>query len=103
MKNSQLMDYMLSLHFMDFISWGVLDTGPLYCITLWLFKTRWGSQWGSRDWWGPVGPGGARWGPVGPGGARWGPVGLGGSSSLKEGPFEFAREIQKYNTERLLQ
>jgi hypothetical protein len=24
MKNSQLMDYMVSLHFIDFISWGVL-------------------------------------------------------------------------------
>jgi hypothetical protein len=36
MKNSQLMDYMVSLHFIDFISWGVLDNGPLYCITLWL-------------------------------------------------------------------
>jgi hypothetical protein len=35
MKNSQLMDYMVSLHFIDFISWGVLDTGPLYCIILW--------------------------------------------------------------------
>jgi hypothetical protein len=23
------------LHFIDFISWGVLDNGPLYCITLW--------------------------------------------------------------------
>jgi hypothetical protein len=34
MKNSQLMDNMLSLHFIDFISWGVLDNGPLYCITL---------------------------------------------------------------------
>jgi hypothetical protein len=34
MKNSQLMDYMVSLHFIDFISWGVLDNGPLYCITL---------------------------------------------------------------------
>jgi hypothetical protein len=32
MKNSQLMDY---LHLIDFISWGVLDNGPLYCITLW--------------------------------------------------------------------
>jgi hypothetical protein len=31
MKNSQLMDYMVSLHFIDFISLGVLDTGPLYC------------------------------------------------------------------------
>jgi hypothetical protein len=35
MKNSQLMDYMVFLHFIDFISWGVLDNGPLYCITLW--------------------------------------------------------------------
>jgi hypothetical protein len=34
MTNSQLMDYMVSLHFIDFISWGVLDSGPLYCITL---------------------------------------------------------------------
>jgi hypothetical protein len=34
MKNSQLMDYMVSLHFIDFISWGVLDNEPLYCITL---------------------------------------------------------------------
>jgi hypothetical protein len=34
MKNSQLMDYMVSLHFIDFISWGVSDNGPLYCITL---------------------------------------------------------------------
>jgi hypothetical protein len=39
-KNSQLMDYMLSLHFIDFISWGVLDNGPLYCITLW----TWGQE-----------------------------------------------------------
>jgi hypothetical protein len=29
MKKSQLMDYMVSLHFVDFISWGVLDNGPL--------------------------------------------------------------------------
>jgi hypothetical protein len=28
-------DYMVSLHFLDFISWGVLDNGPQYCITLW--------------------------------------------------------------------
>jgi hypothetical protein len=29
------MDYMVSLHFIDLISWGVLDNGgPLYCITL---------------------------------------------------------------------
>jgi hypothetical protein len=36
MTNSQLMlDYMVSLHFIDFISWGVLDNGPLYCITHW--------------------------------------------------------------------
>jgi hypothetical protein len=35
MKNSKLMDYMVSLHLIDFISWGVLDDGPLYCITLW--------------------------------------------------------------------
>jgi hypothetical protein len=34
MKNAQLMDYMVSLHFIDFISWGVLANGPLYCITL---------------------------------------------------------------------
>jgi hypothetical protein len=34
MNNSQLMDYMVSLHFIDFISWGILDNGPLYCITL---------------------------------------------------------------------
>jgi hypothetical protein len=26
---------MVSLHFIDFNSWGVLDNGPLYCITLW--------------------------------------------------------------------
>jgi hypothetical protein len=25
----------VSLHFIDFISWGVLVIGPLYCITLW--------------------------------------------------------------------
>jgi hypothetical protein len=31
----QLMDYMVSLHFSQFKSWGVLDNGPLYCITLW--------------------------------------------------------------------
>jgi hypothetical protein len=24
-----------SLHFIDFISWAVLDNRPLYCITLW--------------------------------------------------------------------
>jgi hypothetical protein len=35
MKKLQLMDYMVSLHFIDFISWGVLNNGPLYCITLW--------------------------------------------------------------------
>jgi hypothetical protein len=35
MKNSQLINYMVSLDFIDFISWGVLDNGPLYCITLW--------------------------------------------------------------------
>jgi hypothetical protein len=28
---------LLSLHFKDFISWGILDNGPLYCITLWVF------------------------------------------------------------------
>jgi hypothetical protein len=28
MTNSQLMDYMVSLHFINFISWGVLDNGP---------------------------------------------------------------------------
>jgi hypothetical protein len=38
MKNSQLMDYMVSLHFIDFISWCILDTGPLYCITLWIWR-----------------------------------------------------------------
>jgi hypothetical protein len=26
------MDYMVSLHFIDFISWGVLDNGPIYAI-----------------------------------------------------------------------
>jgi hypothetical protein len=25
----------VSLHFKGFISWGVLDNAPLYCITLW--------------------------------------------------------------------
>jgi hypothetical protein len=30
-----LMDYMVSLHFLDFIYWDVLDNGPLYCITFW--------------------------------------------------------------------
>jgi hypothetical protein len=35
MKNLQLMDYMVSLHFIDFISWGSLGNEPLYCITLW--------------------------------------------------------------------
>jgi hypothetical protein len=34
MKNSQLMDYWRPCIFIDFISWGVLDNGPLYCITL---------------------------------------------------------------------
>jgi hypothetical protein len=29
------MDYKGSLHFIDFISRGILDNGPLYCITLW--------------------------------------------------------------------
>jgi hypothetical protein len=29
MKNSQLMDYMVSFHFVDFICWGVLDNGTL--------------------------------------------------------------------------
>jgi hypothetical protein len=33
LKNSQLMDYMVSLHFIEF--YRVLDNGPLYCITLW--------------------------------------------------------------------
>jgi hypothetical protein len=33
MENSQLMDYMISLHIIDFIS---LDNEPLYCITLWV-------------------------------------------------------------------
>jgi hypothetical protein len=28
------MDYMVSLHFIDFISWGVLDNGPLYTLSL---------------------------------------------------------------------
>jgi hypothetical protein len=28
------MDYMVSLHFIDFISWVILDNEPLYCITL---------------------------------------------------------------------
>jgi hypothetical protein len=27
--NENLMDYMVSLHFIDFISWGVFDTAPL--------------------------------------------------------------------------
>jgi hypothetical protein len=40
MKNSQLMDYMVSLHFIDFISCVVLDNGPLYCITLWATRSR---------------------------------------------------------------
>jgi hypothetical protein len=31
------MDYMVSLHFIDFISWGILDNGPLY---LRAFRTR---------------------------------------------------------------
>jgi hypothetical protein len=33
---SQLMDYMVSLHCYSFfiMAWGVLDNGPLYCITL---------------------------------------------------------------------
>jgi hypothetical protein len=35
-KKSQLMDYMVSLLFIDFIFRMVLDKGPLYCITLWL-------------------------------------------------------------------
>jgi hypothetical protein len=48
--NSQLMDYMVSLHFIDFVSWGVLDNGPLYCITLWLTVMAcryscWWTQW----------------------------------------------------------
>jgi hypothetical protein len=34
MNNSQLIYYMVSLHLIDFISWGVFDNGPLYCITL---------------------------------------------------------------------
>jgi hypothetical protein len=34
------MDFMVSLHFIDFISWGVLDNGPLYCITLWLERSE---------------------------------------------------------------
>jgi hypothetical protein len=34
------MDYMVSLHFIDFISWGVLDNGPLHCITLCIASTR---------------------------------------------------------------
>jgi hypothetical protein len=40
MNNSQLMDYMVSLHFIDFMSGGVLDNGPLYCITLWPDHTK---------------------------------------------------------------
>jgi hypothetical protein len=31
-KKSQLMDYMVSLHFIDFISWDVLDNGPCYTV-----------------------------------------------------------------------
>jgi hypothetical protein len=34
------MDYMVSLHVIEFISWGVLDHGPLYCITLWHIAWR---------------------------------------------------------------
>jgi hypothetical protein len=34
MKKSQLMDYMVSLHFIDFIAWGVLDNGPLHYTVL---------------------------------------------------------------------
>jgi hypothetical protein len=40
MTNSQLMDYMVSLHLIDYISWGVWDNGPLYCITLWPGSTH---------------------------------------------------------------
>jgi hypothetical protein len=32
------MDYMVSLHFIDFISWGVLDNGPLYWLLQQLLK-----------------------------------------------------------------
>jgi hypothetical protein len=34
MKNSQLMVYMVSLHFIDLISWGVLNNGPLHYTVL---------------------------------------------------------------------
>jgi hypothetical protein len=34
MKNLQLMDCMVSLHFIDFISWGVLDNRPLHYTVL---------------------------------------------------------------------
>jgi hypothetical protein len=39
------MDYMASLHFIDFISWSVMDNGPLYCITLWPGPLTFGSLW----------------------------------------------------------
>jgi hypothetical protein len=39
-KNAQLMDYMVSLHYIDFTSWGALDNGLLsilyYQVTLFL-------------------------------------------------------------------
>jgi hypothetical protein len=30
--NFSFMDYMVTLHFIDLISWGVLDNGPLYTL-----------------------------------------------------------------------
>jgi hypothetical protein len=48
------MDYVVYLHFIDFISWGVLDNGPLYCITLW---PRWHRYSSSRSAGSKRGPG----------------------------------------------
>jgi hypothetical protein len=42
------MDYMVSLHFIDFISWGILDNGPLSCITLWASRARVGRKEGRK-------------------------------------------------------
>jgi hypothetical protein len=51
------MDYMVPLHFIDFISWGILDNGPLFCITLWLAASAFGCNSKSSftvEWIGPI-------------------------------------------------
>jgi hypothetical protein len=44
-------EHAVSLNFVDFISWGVLDNGPLYCITLcYVLSIRTRSRFSRRHW-----------------------------------------------------